>query len=146
MFTKAEGLSLAEASLILSNELVFQKHPTDFLAFKLHGYQRALWFDPNLLQPSILVLSDPIKSAAVMAEVDRLLNLRIAEGPWNSFDRRHDIVFRLRFGLEDARIRTLDEVGEKVGVTRERVRQVIKQGAITLKKYYSEPVRDLLLY
>jgi RNA polymerase primary sigma factor len=33
-------------------------------------------------------------------------------------------VVRLRFGLTDGRPRTLDEIGEVYGVTRERIRQI----------------------
>jgi RNA polymerase primary sigma factor len=31
---------------------------------------------------------------------------------------------RLRFGLNDGRARTLEEVGQEFGVTRERIRQI----------------------
>ena len=37
---------------------------------------------------------------------------------------REERVLRLRFGLEDGRSRTLEEVGEKFNVTRERIRQI----------------------
>jgi RNA polymerase primary sigma factor len=33
-------------------------------------------------------------------------------------------VLELRFGLEDGRARTLEEVGKAFGVTRERIRQI----------------------
>ena len=33
-------------------------------------------------------------------------------------------VLRLRFGLDDGRSRTLEEVGQEFGVTRERIRQI----------------------
>ena len=33
-------------------------------------------------------------------------------------------MLRLRFGLEDGRSRTLEEVGQSFGVTRERIRQI----------------------
>ena len=33
-------------------------------------------------------------------------------------------MLQLRFGLEDGRSRTLEEVGREFGVTRERVRQI----------------------
>jgi RNA polymerase primary sigma factor len=36
---------------------------------------------------------------------------------------REEKVLRLRFGLEDGRARTLEEVGHAFGVTRERIRQ-----------------------
>ena len=33
-------------------------------------------------------------------------------------------VLKLRFGLEDGKARTLEEVGKEFGVTRERIRQI----------------------
>lgn len=37
---------------------------------------------------------------------------------------REELVLRLRFGLDDGRMRTLEEVGKEFGVTRERIRQI----------------------
>src|SRR5690625_7958813 len=37
---------------------------------------------------------------------------------------REENVLRLRFGLDDGRTRTLEEVGKVIGVTRERIRQI----------------------
>ena len=37
---------------------------------------------------------------------------------------REEKVIRLRFGLEDGKARTLEEVGQMFGVTRERIRQI----------------------
>lgn len=37
---------------------------------------------------------------------------------------REEKVLRLRFGLEDGRARTLEEVGKEFNVTRERIRQI----------------------
>ncbi len=37
---------------------------------------------------------------------------------------REEKVIRLRFGLEDGKPRTLEEVGQMFGVTRERIRQI----------------------
>jgi RNA polymerase primary sigma factor len=37
---------------------------------------------------------------------------------------REEKVLRLRFGLDDGRARTLEEVGQQFGVTRERIRQI----------------------
>ncbi len=42
----------------------------------------------------------------------------------NSLGTRERQVLRLRFGLEDGQQRTLEEVGQKFGVTRERIRQI----------------------
>ena len=37
---------------------------------------------------------------------------------------REEKVLRLRFGIDDGRARTLEEVGQQFGVTRERIRQI----------------------
>ena len=37
---------------------------------------------------------------------------------------REEKVLRLRFGIEDGRTRTLEEVGKEFNVTRERIRQI----------------------
>ncbi len=42
----------------------------------------------------------------------------------NTLTAREEKVLRLRFGLDDGRARTLEEVGSEFGVTRERIRQI----------------------
>ena len=42
----------------------------------------------------------------------------------NKLTDRENRVLRLRFGLDDGRTRTLEEVGREFGVTRERIRQI----------------------
>ncbi|MFP5218977.1 MAG: sigma-70 family RNA polymerase sigma factor [Actinomycetes bacterium] len=42
----------------------------------------------------------------------------------SSLPERSAIVMRMRFGLDDGRPRTLDEVGRHLGLTRERIRQI----------------------
>jgi len=41
-----------------------------------------------------------------------------------SLTPREEKVLRLRFGINDGRPRTLEEVGKEFGVTRERIRQI----------------------
>ncbi|MDE7464691.1 MAG: RNA polymerase sigma factor RpoD [Clostridiales bacterium] len=42
----------------------------------------------------------------------------------NTLTPREEMVIRLRYGLDDARPRTLEDVGREFGVTRERIRQI----------------------
>ncbi|WP_212961351.1 RNA polymerase sigma factor RpoD [Cohnella xylanilytica] len=42
----------------------------------------------------------------------------------DTLTEREESVLRLRFGLDDGRSRTLEEVGHEFGVTRERIRQI----------------------
>ena len=42
----------------------------------------------------------------------------------NSLTPREEKVLRLRYGVDDGRPRTLEEVGKEFNVTRERIRQI----------------------
>ncbi len=46
------------------------------------------------------------------------------DGILKTLTEREEKVLRLRFGLDDGRPRTLEEVGQEFGVTRERIRQI----------------------
>jgi RNA polymerase primary sigma factor len=72
-------------------------------------------------------LGDFIEDAAAMAPQDaashQLLKEQV-EDVLGSLTHRERKVLQLRFGLEDGRARTLEEVGREFGVTRERIRQI----------------------
>lgn len=57
--------------------------------------------------------------AATQAMLNQALNEALEDLP-----ERERRVLRLRFGLVDGRMHTLDEVGREIGVTRERIRQI----------------------
>ena len=56
-----------------------------------------------------------------MIEAD---NLRLVMNFLDDMDKREATVLRMRFGLNDAPPKTLKEIGESLGLTRERVRQI----------------------
>ena len=51
-------------------------------------------------------------------------SLKQLEEVLDTLTNREEKVLRLRFGLTDGRARTLEEVGQVFGVTRERIRQI----------------------
>jgi RNA polymerase primary sigma factor len=55
------------------------------------------------------------------------------EGALMELNPRERQVVRMRFGLEDGRDRTLGEIGEELGVSRERVRQIESEALAKLR-------------
>ncbi|WP_275412109.1 sigma-70 domain-containing protein, partial [Catellatospora coxensis] len=51
----------------------------------------------------------------------------------STLSTREQAVIRLRFGLDDGRQRTLDEVGKEFGLSRERIRQIEKTTLLKLR-------------
>lgn len=72
-------------------------------------------------------LGDFIEDRDAMAPADsaafKLLKEQL-EDVLDTLTEREENVLRLRFGLDDGRTRTLEEVGQVFGVTRERIRQI----------------------
>lgn len=60
----------------------------------------------------------PVEAAAFTMLKEQLINVLDTLTP------REEKVLRLRFGLDDGRARTLEEVGKEFNVTRERIRQI----------------------
>ena len=58
------------------------------------------------------------------AAIDGQLREMLDEALISCLTEREQTVIRMRFGLTDGRPRTLEDVGRKLGVTRERVRQI----------------------
>ena len=60
----------------------------------------------------------PSEAASFMLLKEQLVDVL------NTLTSREEKVLRLRFGLDDGRARTLEEVGKEFNVTRERIRQI----------------------
>ena len=76
---------------------------------------------------------ESLQSKSVVGDVNRVLN---------ELDPREADIIRLRFGLEGRDPLTLEEVGEKIGVTRERVRQLQEQALRQLRKNMAKMERQ----
>lgn len=72
-------------------------------------------------------LGDFIQDDDALAPSDAATHILLREQLSTVLDTltpRESMVLRLRFGLEDGRARTLEEVGKEFNVTRERIRQI----------------------
>ncbi|MDL2215981.1 RNA polymerase sigma factor RpoD [Ruminococcaceae bacterium OttesenSCG-928-N02] len=88
----------------------------------------------------------PDEDALVPSEVafHTLLKEQLS-GVLHTLTPREEKVLRLRFGLEDGRPRTLEEVGKEFNVTRERIRQIEAKALRKLRHpSRSKKLRDFL--
>jgi len=68
-------------------------------------------------------VEDQLTPTPIQSAYSKLLRERVEE-VLDTLPPRESRILRLRFGLEDGRYYTLEEVGEKFGLTRERIRQI----------------------
>jgi len=64
-------------------------------------------------------LSPPVEYQIIKSAVQQQIRATIGE-----LDEKEALVLKLRFGLDDDRPRTLQEIGNEMGLTRERIRQI----------------------
>ena len=89
-------------------------------------------------------VEDPNVIAPATAAARALLTEAIEEA-LQELNAREQQVVRLRFGLEDGQVRTLEEVGKEFGVTRERIRQIESKTLAKLRHpTRSQRLRDYL--
>ena len=84
-------------------------------------------------------------SASPSDEVDEIVQREEIVLVLSLLTHRERSVLKLRFGLEDGYPRTLEEVGQKFGVTRERIRQIEAKTLVKLKAYREvQPLHEFL--
>jgi RNA polymerase primary sigma factor len=84
-----------------------------------------------------MVMDERLKSPAdEMVDSDNLVHVL---GMLETMDPREATVLRMRFGLNDNEPRTLKEIGESLGLTRERVRQIETEALAKLASGMQDP-------
>ena len=107
----------------------------------------------ELFPPAVLAVNEPVVVRRVdghdLHELMTTHQQKMIEGPADAYERvetgkqiirslgtlspREEEVLRIRFGLDGGGEHTLDEVSEKIGVTRERTRQIEAKGLRKLR-------------
>ena len=103
---------------IINNQPVWQKHVKEMGEMEplVNKYKEYKMTKDNIAAAKEM-LDDPDEEMREMLKEELEVALQ-------SLTEREQKVIRLRFGLEDGKARTLEEVGQEFSVTRERIRQI----------------------
>lgn len=74
-----------------------------------------VYFQDLIADPDAETSEEVLTKQLLKKDLDKVLD---------SLNSREKQVVRWRFGLEDGRMKTLQEIGELMGVSRERIRQI----------------------
>nr|MDQ6909791.1 RNA polymerase sigma factor RpoD [Actinomycetota bacterium] len=109
-------------------ELAFRLRMTPAKVREIHRIaQEPVSLETPVGQEDDSYLGDFIEDQQAVVPADAAARALLAEAVNEALDgltERERQVVRLRFGLDDGQMRTLEEVGREFGVTRERIRQI----------------------
>ena len=111
---------------------------SEYQVLQLISYDREpISLDQTVGEDGDSTLADFVAAAAPQEEaVDPAMQGMLrdeVEVVLTTLSQREQAVIRLRFGLDDGRARTLDEVGREFGLSRERIRQIEKGSLLKLR-------------
>jgi RNA polymerase primary sigma factor len=130
----------------LADQVGIQPHKVDWM-------MRVSWLPLSLESPINedeedaelgMFVEDDITPTPIQSAYSKLLSEKIQE-VLDTLPPREARILRLRFGLENGRSYTLEEVGQKFGLTRERIRQIESKALRRLRHpRRSRQLRDYL--
>ena len=101
---------------------------------RIRQYRQAAWAPVSLDSPvsadDATSISERVADVNAAAPFDALVRRGdndLMQDVLATLDKRESRILAMRFGLDDGRPKTLEEVGERLGVTRERIRQIQEQ-------------------
>ncbi len=108
----------------------------------LQVHSKELSLDDTVGKEKKTPVSDYLVDQDCESPEDKLLRREGTSLVTDALDHLSDqeqVVIRHRFGLDGCAILTLKEIGEKMGVSRERVRQIETQAKLRLRRLFNKP-------
>ena len=142
------GLSIGDRIKKISEELSMTEEAVEECLILRKNYLSYASLDAPIGDEEGAELGDMVPEEDVLSVedivTDRDLRYRL-ENVLSTLTHREELVLRHRFGFDDSRARTLEEVGTQYNVTRERVRQIESKALRKLRHpSRANKVRDYL--
>jgi RNA polymerase primary sigma factor len=80
------------------------------------------------------MIAEPMVAIVALSIIDAVAFDDAASDARGHFSERDQDIVRLRFGLDDGKVWTRDEVGEKYGMTGERIGQIERKALAKLRR------------
>ena len=94
-------------------------------------------------ESKVMDLLEDESSEAPDVKIKQLLNKERVDNLLDMMTEREREILDMRFGLISGEPQTLAEVAEKLGVSRERVRQIEEAALLRLRKFVKEQEKEL---
>ncbi|MFA5156082.1 MAG: sigma-70 family RNA polymerase sigma factor [Candidatus Omnitrophota bacterium] len=94
-------------------------------------------------ESQVIDLVEDRTSAAPDAEITRIMKKEHVDSLLEIMNERERRVLDMRYGLDDGKQRTLAEVADEMGVSRERIRQIEEVALKKLKKFANQQESEL---
>ncbi|WP_461811542.1 sigma-70 family RNA polymerase sigma factor [Faecalimonas sp.] len=121
------GLNIQQRIEIIAEELGLSEREIRECLMLKNNYLTYTSLDTPIGEEGESILGEflPDNSTPTVEEIvaDKMLRGQL-EAALNTLTEREQNIIRLRFGLDDGRERTLEEIGQQYNVTRERIRQI----------------------
>ncbi len=91
----------------------------------------------------VMDLVEDVNSVSPDMEISRFMNKERVENLLEIMNERERKILDMRFGLADGKAHTLAEVARKLGVSRERIRQIEEEALKKLRKFVKQQERGL---
>lgn len=108
----------------------------------IHAEVPLTQFNKSCAPESVMVGDD---GASIFRRAERTETADLIQSALKKIERKNKrmaLILRLRNGIDCSHAHTLDEVGQILGVTRERVRQIEKKGQESLQKILEQTLKN----
>jgi RNA polymerase primary sigma factor len=123
---------------IINEVAMFLRMPAEKAASLMKISQDVISLDcPESLYEDSLTMKDHVEDSNSVTPVEEAMNSIMKEdinNIINSLEKRSAEVIRCRYGLQNEKAMTLEEIGARYNLTRERVRQIENGALVQLKK------------